>query len=99
RARAAVAFAALELRTLQQAVTVVALELMRQRAMRDTERRLAGDVLAEALTGRLSQEALRLALRPFGVGTTAAAIVFSSDDKEHQPAAGDLDRFLVEAGV
>ena len=30
----------------QQAVTVVALELMRQRAMRDTERRLAGDVLA-----------------------------------------------------
>ena len=34
---------------LQQAVTVVALELMRQRAMRDTERRLAGDVLAEAL--------------------------------------------------
>src|SRR5215211_5545398 len=31
---------------LQQAVTVVALELMRQRAMRDTERRLAGDVLA-----------------------------------------------------
>src|SRR5919112_4000440 len=30
---------------LQQAVTVVALELMRQRAMRDTERRLAGDVL------------------------------------------------------
>src|SRR5918997_186786 len=37
---------------LQQAVTVVALELMRQRAMRETERRLAGDVLAEALTGR-----------------------------------------------
>ena len=36
---------------LQQAATVVALELMRQRAMRDTERRLAGDVLDEALTG------------------------------------------------
>ena len=32
---------------LQQATTVVALELMRQGAMRDTERRLAGDVLAE----------------------------------------------------
>src|SRR3954462_4229494 len=32
--------------TLEQSVTVVALELMRQRAMRDTERRLAGDVLA-----------------------------------------------------
>ena len=84
---------------LQQAVTVVALELMRQRTMRDTERRLAGDVLAEALTGRLSEEELQMRLRPFGVGSTAAAIVFSSDDDEHQPAAGDLDRFLVETGV
>ena len=65
---------------LQQAVTVVALELMRQRAMRDTERRLAGDVLAEALTGRLSQEELRMRLRPFGVGADAAVLVFSSDD-------------------
>jgi PucR family transcriptional regulator, purine catabolism regulatory protein len=37
---------------LNQAVTVVALELLRQRAMRDTERRLAGDVLAEAIGGR-----------------------------------------------
>ena len=35
----------------QQAVTVVALELMRERVRRDTERRLAGDVLAETLTG------------------------------------------------
>ena len=66
---------------LQQAVTVVALELMRQRAMRDTERRLAGDVLAEALTGRLSQEELRMRLRPFGVGANAAVLVFSSDDE------------------
>ena len=55
---------------LQQAVTVVALELMRQRAMRDTERRLAGDVLAEALTGRLVEEELQMRLRPFGVGST-----------------------------
>jgi purine catabolism regulator len=84
---------------LQQAVTVVALELMRQRAMRDTERRLAGDVLAEALTGRLSEEELRMRLRPFGVGSTAAVIVFTSDDEEHLPTAADLDRFLVDAGV
>ena len=35
----------------QQATTVVALELMRQRAMRDTERRLAGDVIADAVSG------------------------------------------------
>jgi purine catabolism regulator len=83
---------------LQQAVTVVALELMRQRAMRDTERRLAGDVLAEALTGRLSEEELRMRLRPFGVGSSAAAIVFSAAG-DGPPAAADLDRFLVEAGV
>ena len=84
---------------LQQAVTVVALELMRQRAMRDTERRLAGDVLAEALTGRLSQEELRMRLRPFGVGATAAVLVFSSDDDGRARGRGELDRFLAEAGV
>jgi purine catabolism regulator len=65
---------------LQQAVTVVALELMRQRAMRDTERRLAGDVLAEALTGRLSESELALRLRPFGVGGSAAVLVFARPD-------------------
>ena len=51
---------------LQQAATVVALELMRQRAMRDTERRLAGDMLAEALTGRLGADDLVRRLGPFG---------------------------------
>jgi PucR family transcriptional regulator, purine catabolism regulatory protein len=66
---------------LQQAVTVVALELMRQRAMRDTERRLAGDVLAEALTGRLSESELAVRLRPFGVGASAAVLVFARQDR------------------
>ena len=61
---------------LQQAVTVVALELMRQRAMRDTERRLAGDVLAEALTGKLSEDELAVRLEPFGVSSAAAVLVF-----------------------
>jgi purine catabolism regulator len=84
---------------LQQAVTVVALELMRQRAMRDTERRLAGDVLAEALTGRLSEDELALRLRPFGVGATAAVLVFSAPERSAAPAEGDLDRFLADAGV
>jgi PucR family transcriptional regulator, purine catabolism regulatory protein len=98
---------------LQQAVTVVALELMRQRAMRDTERRLAGDVLAEALTGRLSESELAVRLRPFGVGANAAVLVFSRPDRAGAaggegpmrtgampPAAeGDLDRFLADAGV
>ena len=97
---------------LQQAVTVVALELMRQRAMRDTERRLAGDVLAEALTGRLSESELAVRLRPFGVGASAAVLVFARLDRPPaggggpgraaamlSTAEGDLDRFLADAGL
>src|SRR5215210_4508238 len=85
---------------LNQAVTVVALELMRQRAMRDTERRLAGDVLAEALTGRLSEQELTTRLEPFGVGGEAAVLVFAADgDPPAPPLEGELDRFLSDAGV
>src|SRR5215213_4823484 len=84
---------------LQQAVTVVALELMRQRAMRDTERRLAGDVLAEALTGRLSEAELSVRMRPFGVGANAAVLVFSDDEARAPDAEADLDRMLADAGV
>jgi purine catabolism regulator len=85
---------------LQQAVTVVALELMRQRAMRDTERRLAGDVLAEALTGRLSDEELAMRLRPFDIGQEAAVLVFGGADGAPVPLAeAELDRFLADAGV
>jgi PucR family transcriptional regulator, purine catabolism regulatory protein len=84
---------------LQQAATVVALELMRQRAMRDTERRLAGDVLAEALTGRLSEAELTVRMRPFGVGAQAAVVVFSEDGGRAPEAEADLDRFLADAGV
>jgi PucR family transcriptional regulator, purine catabolism regulatory protein len=85
---------------LQQAVTVVALELMRQRAMRDTERRLAGDVLAEALTGRLSEEELAVRVRPFGIGQSAAVLVFAGADGAPAPQAeAELDRFLADANV
>jgi PucR family transcriptional regulator, purine catabolism regulatory protein len=85
---------------LQQAVTVVALELMRQRAMRDTERRLAGDVLAEALTGRLSEEELAMRLRPFGIGHSAAVLVFGGAAGTPEPQAeAELDRFLADANV
>jgi PucR family transcriptional regulator, purine catabolism regulatory protein len=86
---------------LQQAVTVVALELMRQRAMRDTERRLAGDVLAEALTGRLSEDELATRLRPFGIGQSAAVLVFddSRDGAQSAQAEAELDRFLGDNGV
>jgi purine catabolism regulator len=84
---------------LQQAVTVVALELMRQRAMRDTERRLAGDVLAEALTGRLSEDELAARVRPFGVGAHAAVTVFAPGADAQATVEGDLDRFYADHGV
>jgi purine catabolism regulator len=65
---------------LQQSVTVVALELMRLRIARDTERRLAGDVFAEALTGRLEPDELATRLRPFGFGAELAVLVFAAAD-------------------
>ncbi len=78
---------------LQQAVAVVALELMRRRVARETERRLAGDVLAGALGGRLDPSELRRRLEPFGIGGEAAVLVFDLDD----PAAAEpaLERALV----
>jgi purine catabolism regulator len=80
---------------LQQAVAVVALELMRRRVARETERRLAGDVLAGALSGRLDGTELRRRLEPFGIGPEAAVLVFAVDD----PAAAEavLERALESA--
>ena len=81
---------------LQQAVAVVALELMRRRVARETERRLAGDVLAGALAGRLEPTDLRRRLEPFGIGEEAAVLVFALAD----PAAAEpvLERALAAAG-
>ena len=70
---------------LQQSATVVGLEMMRVRVARDTERRLAGDILAEALTGRLHPEELAARLRPFGLGDEVAVLAFSTPD----PAAAE----------
>jgi len=76
----------------QQAVAVVALELMRRRVARETERRLAGDVLAAALGGRMEPAELRRRLEPFGIGEEAAVLVFSL---EHPAAAsGALEHAL-----
>jgi purine catabolism regulator len=82
---------------LQQAATVVALELMRLRIARDTERRLAGDVLAEALTGRLEPEELAARLRPFGLGDEVAVLAFETAD----PVAAEplLDAALARCDV
>ena len=81
----------------RQAAIVVGLELMRERVVRETERRLAGDLLADALGGRLEADELRGRLRPFGIGSEAAVLVFEIEDP---PAAeARLESALSEAGV
>jgi Purine catabolism regulatory protein-like family/PucR C-terminal helix-turn-helix domain/GGDEF-like domain len=61
------------------------------------QRSMAGDVLAEALTGNLYPEELQAKLRPFGIGEQAAVLAFSMAD----PAVGAplLERVLERAGV
>ncbi len=81
----------------QQGATVVALELMRQRAMRETERRLAGDVLAEAVGGSLAERETSVRLRPFGIGARSALMVFQCADPTG--AERDLEKLLADAGV
>ena len=69
---------------------------MRRRVVRDTERRLAGDILAEVVAGELDEAELRGRLRPFGVGSSAAVLVFALPAPETAEAA--LESALVEAG-
>jgi purine catabolism regulator len=80
----------------RQAALVIALELMRERVVRETERRLAGDVLADALSGRLESDDLRGRLRPFGIGPRAAVLVLEVPD----PAGAEqaLEAALADAG-
>lgn len=61
--------------TLHQAVTIVALELLRARVAGDTERRLAGDVLEALVRGELTGAELARRLLPFGLSDQVAAIV------------------------
>jgi len=61
--------------TLHQAVTIVALELLRSRVAGDTERRLAGDVLDAIVSGELTGPELARRLAPFGLSERVAAIV------------------------
>ncbi|HYM45435.1 MAG TPA: PucR family transcriptional regulator ligand-binding domain-containing protein [Solirubrobacteraceae bacterium] len=61
------------------------------------QRSLAGDVLAEALTGNLYPEELQAKLRPFGIGEQAAVLAFSPADPA--VAAPLLERALARAQV
>jgi purine catabolism regulator len=82
---------------IRQAAIVVGLELMRERVVRETERRLAGDLLADALGERLGSDELTGRLRPFGIGAEAAVLIFDLDD----PTAAErqLEGALSDAGV
>ena len=63
---------------LHQAVTVVALELLRQRVAHTTERRLAGDLINAVVGGGLEGAELRRRLEPFGLGDRVAALVVAA---------------------
>src|SRR4051794_3469859 len=65
---------------LHQAVTVVALELLRRRVADSTERRLAGDVLSAVIAAELEGAELGRRLEPFGLGGRAAALVLAPRD-------------------
>ncbi len=62
---------------LHQAVTVVALELLRRRVADDTERRLAGDILSAMLSGELAGHELARRLEPFGLRDRVGVLVLS----------------------
>jgi purine catabolism regulator len=61
--------------TLHQAVTIVALELLRGRVVEETERRLAGDVLHGVVSGELVGTELAHRLEPFGLADQVATLV------------------------
>jgi PucR family transcriptional regulator, purine catabolism regulatory protein len=63
--------------TLHQAVTIVALELLRARVAGETERRLAGDVLDAIVSGELSGADVARRLGPFGLADRVAAVVLT----------------------
>ncbi len=62
---------------LHQAVTVVALELLRRRVADDTERRLAGDVLSAMVSGELAGTELARRLEPFGLRHRIGVLVLT----------------------
>jgi purine catabolism regulator len=80
----------------QQAALVVALELMRERVARETERRLSGEVLAATLSGRLAAEDIRDRLAPFGIGERAAVLAFELADAA--AAEPTLAEYLAQEG-
>jgi purine catabolism regulator len=87
---------------LHQAVTVVALELLRRRVADSTERRLAGDVLSALVSGELEGLELGRRLEPFGLGGRVSALVLAPGDREldrWEAALGDALRSEAVSGL
>ena len=81
--------------TLHQAVIIVALELLRGRVAGDTERRLAGDVLAAVVDGDLAGTELTRRLEPFGLADRIAAIAVQTAAGARTPVATVEDALVV----
>jgi len=81
----------------RQAAMALGLDMMRERVVKETERRLAGDLLSEALSGRLDSDELLGRLRPFGIGEEAAVLVFELDDPH--AAETDAEARIAELGT
>ena len=81
---------------LHQAVTIVALELLRRRVVDDTERRLAGDVLTALIGGDLSGAELTRRLEPFGLRDRAGVLVLAPPRGVRTTAEESLARALRE---
>jgi purine catabolism regulator len=82
--------------TLHQAVTIVALELLRRRVADDTERRLAGDVLSAMVSGELEGAELARRLEPFGLGERSGALVLTPPRTLRAAAEDALARALAD---
>jgi purine catabolism regulator len=89
-------FSELDRLTLHQAVTIVALELLRRRIAEDTERRLAGDVLNAIVSGDLVGPELVRRLEPFGLSEQVGAIVLAAP-RPGSAALGDAEAALATA--
>ena len=75
---------------LHQAVTAIALELLRGRVADTTERRLAGDVLAEVVAGEVGGPELARRLEPFGLGGRLTALVLQAEGRRERDQLEDV---------
>jgi purine catabolism regulator len=83
--------------TLHQAVTIVALELLRGRVAGETERRLAGDVLRALIGGELAGHELVGRLEPFGLGGEVATLVAERASENGRDGLAGLESGLASA--